>query len=97
LPLDRLVESSLFHKSAFEGTEKSTFGLAYPMSNFPLLSQGDHPILGTPCWYLHPCETVTAVEEILSERTIVKEGVYPLAFLEAWFTILSGVVDLRAQ
>ncbi|KAF8231848.1 hypothetical protein L208DRAFT_1398182, partial [Tricholoma matsutake] len=23
----------------------------------PLLSQGDHPTLGTPCWYLHPCQS----------------------------------------
>ncbi|KAJ7283730.1 hypothetical protein C8J57DRAFT_1293396, partial [Mycena rebaudengoi] len=54
LSLDDLVQTTLFHRFAFEGTESTTFALSLPASAFPLLSQGDHPTLGTPCWYFHP-------------------------------------------
>ncbi|KAG8995502.1 hypothetical protein FRB94_009122 [Tulasnella sp. JGI-2019a] len=64
---------------------------------FPLLTQGDHPILGTPCWYLHPCESPAAVQEIMKE--IIRDGLTAsdehLMYLKTWFMVLSGIVDLR--
>lgn len=70
---------------------------------FPLLTQGDHPILGTPCWYLHPCETSAAICEILeaklgsgwddtSDDVLLRCLVQ---WLEAWFLIVGGVMDLN--
>jgi len=56
--------------------------------SFPLLSQGGHPTLETPCWYLHPCETAKAVEELLSE----KEPGWNM--IEAWLLIVGNVVEL---
>lgn len=58
-----------------------------------MLSQGDHPTLGTPCWYLHPCHTAEAVEEIMKEVNC--EGDRLLRWMEAWFTMLGNVIDFR--
>jgi ubiquitin-like-conjugating enzyme ATG10 len=63
-----------------------------------LLTQGDHPVLGVPCWYLHPCETSNAVVDILKEK---EDGQWEdgeqgwTRWLEAWFVVLSTAVDLR--
>ncbi|KAJ7276284.1 hypothetical protein B0H12DRAFT_1084534 [Mycena haematopus] len=90
LALDDLVRTTLFHRFAFEGTESTSFGVSLPGSAFPLLSQGDHPTLGTPCWHFHPCESATAVEEIMTElreqRTV--------RWLETWFMVLEQVVHM---
>lgn len=58
------------------------------MSMFPLLSQGEHPTLGMPCWYLHPCETAVAVEEIVAE---MGGGAN---VIEGWLLIVGNVVEL---
>ncbi|TRM67976.1 hypothetical protein BD626DRAFT_480410 [Schizophyllum amplum] len=98
LRIDDLVRTSLFRPAAFETTERNSFAVTPSASTFPLLSQGDHPILGTPCWYLHPCETATALREIVSElqcddgdsreRCLTRT-------LKAWFMVLSSIVDLQ--
>ncbi|KAJ6599142.1 hypothetical protein DFH09DRAFT_26429 [Mycena vulgaris] len=95
LSLDELVHATLFHRFAFEGTESTTFALSLPASAFPLLSQGDHPSLGTPCWYFHPCQSAAAVDEIMAE---LGEQL-PLAqrlvrWMEAWFMVLGTVVNM---
>lgn len=60
-----------------------------------MLSQGDHPTLNTPSWYLHPCHTAEVVGEIMKE---VDGNVdRPLRWLEAWLMMLANVVDLRAE
>ncbi|KAJ7179247.1 hypothetical protein C8R46DRAFT_887406 [Mycena filopes] len=89
LPLDDLVRTTLFHRFAFEGTESTTFAVSLPGSAFPLLSQGDHPTLGTPCWYFHPCESAAAVDEIMTELGEKARG-----WLETWFMVLGTVVNL---
>jgi ubiquitin-like-conjugating enzyme ATG10 len=69
---------------------------------FPLLTQGDHPVLGTPCWYLHPCETSTAISEILAETigdtwddsSEENHSQCLVKWLEAWFLVVSSVLDL---
>ncbi|KAG6837563.1 hypothetical protein H0H93_007744 [Arthromyces matolae] len=68
LTLTDLVRTTLFRPFAFENTELSTFGITRPDSSFPILSQGEHPTLGTPCWYLHPCATDAAVTELMTEN-----------------------------
>ncbi|KAG2369884.1 hypothetical protein BDR07DRAFT_1387296 [Suillus spraguei] len=49
----------------------------------------EHPTLGTPCWYFHPCETANAVQEILNETE--RRSV---SWMEAWFTVLSTAIDM---
>ena len=88
------MNTSLFRVSSLAGTELTPFGLGPPDSAFPLLTQGDHPTLGTPCWHLHPCETEAAVcevmREVLHEEWTDSERL--VRWLEAWFMVLSTVV-----
>ncbi|KAJ6516011.1 hypothetical protein C8R45DRAFT_809589 [Mycena sanguinolenta] len=90
LALDDLVHTTLFHRFAFEGTESTSFGVSLPGSAFPLLSQGDHPTLGTPCWYFHPCESAAAVEEIMAELGEKS----PVRWLETWLMVVAQVVSM---
>jgi ubiquitin-like-conjugating enzyme ATG10 len=87
-----------FRNSGIDVTETTAQPKENDNAQFPLLSQGDHPILGTSHWYFHPCETSAAVKEILEEMPDVQwdqHGVEPpLRWLEAWFAILSTVIDL---
>ncbi|KAG9317548.1 hypothetical protein JVU11DRAFT_1754 [Chiua virens] len=94
--LSEIVHTSLLRKHALDGMEVTAFSIGDPTSNFPLLSFGDHPSLGTQCWYLHPCETGPAVEEILAARaeTRPEDTARDVEWLEAWFVVLSCVVDV---
>ncbi|KAG2077502.1 hypothetical protein BDR04DRAFT_1043604 [Suillus decipiens] len=89
LQLTDIMQTSLLREDVCEGTVATTFAVSHPAMNFPLLSQGEHPTLGTPCWYFHPCETANAVQEILNESER-----RPVSWMEAWFTVLSTAVDM---
>ncbi|KAF9452478.1 hypothetical protein P691DRAFT_804615 [Macrolepiota fuliginosa MF-IS2] len=97
LPLPDIVKSSLFKSIACDdGFEVSSYAISLPTSTFPLLSHGDHPTLGSPCWYFHPCETSAALKELLAE---VKEDDWDetatlVRQLELWFMVLCSVVNL---
>ncbi|KAG1820267.1 uncharacterized protein BJ212DRAFT_1266419 [Suillus subaureus] len=93
LQLIDIMQTSLLREDVCEGTVASTFAVSHPTMNFPLLSQGEHPTLGTPCWYFHPCETASAVQEILKESE--GNSRRPLSWMEAWFTVLSTAVDMQ--
>lgn len=93
LSLDDLVRTTLFRRFAFEGTENTSFGVSQPGSAFPLLSQGDHPTLGTPCWYFHPCESAAAVTELMAELDEIGKHQL-LRWLETWFMVLGTVVNM---
>jgi ubiquitin-like-conjugating enzyme ATG10 len=69
-------------------------------SVFPLLSQGDHPVLQILCWYFHPCETERAVKELLRERQTAEgqDGAATMGteqWLETWLVVLSTLVNLE--
>jgi ubiquitin-like-conjugating enzyme ATG10 len=36
------------------------------LSTKALLSQGEHPVLGTPFWFLHPCGTAAFMAELFA-------------------------------
>lgn len=94
LPLADIVHSSLFKFPP--DSETTTFALTLPAASFPLLSQGEHPILGTPCWYLHPCESDAAVSELLSEIQQVgwSEEMKLVGWMEMWFMTVGTVLDV---
>jgi ubiquitin-like-conjugating enzyme ATG10 len=99
LPLRDIIGTTLFHSHVLPRCANTApHGISMPGSNFPLLSQGDHPVLGTAAWYLHPCETSVAVTELLDaavdgyERASDKSLLH---LMESWFLILCSVVDLR--
>ncbi|KAG2348812.1 hypothetical protein BDR05DRAFT_873884 [Suillus weaverae] len=93
LQLTDIMKTSLLREDVCEGTVATTFAVSHPATNFPFLSQGEHPTLGTPCWYFHPCETASAVQEILKESEEINRR--PLGWMEAWFTVLSTAVDMQ--
>lgn len=68
-------------------------------AQFPLLSSGDHPILGTPHWYFHPCETSPAIKELLDQSPIAdwdpNNTDSLVRWLKAWFAVLSAAVDMN--
>ncbi|KAI9574590.1 hypothetical protein HD554DRAFT_67401 [Boletus coccyginus] len=93
--LSDIMHTSLLRKHAFDGMLATAFSIGDSASNFPLLSFGDHPSLGSQCWYLHPCETGPAVEEMLAAWSgAPQDSAGHVQWLEAWFLLLSCVVDL---
>ncbi|KAI0352700.1 hypothetical protein OH77DRAFT_1484878, partial [Trametes cingulata] len=96
LSLDEVVKSSLFRRHALPSPDGNTFALTLPDSSLALLSQGDHPTLGTPAWYFHPCHTSEAVGEILAESGGAGSGDELLRWMQVWFMVLSNIVDFFA-
>ncbi|EKM59638.1 uncharacterized protein PHACADRAFT_86031, partial [Phanerochaete carnosa HHB-10118-sp] len=94
LTLEEIVLSSMFLRSALPGTRRTSFALETPDSSFAMLSQGEHPTLNTPCWYLHPCHTAEVVDEIMKEADCGNVD-RSLRWLEAWFMVLANVVDFK--
>ena len=72
---------------------QTDFALQIRDACFPLLSQGEHPVLGIPCWYFHPCETSTAMKELLDGETEREKSM--THWLKLWFMVLSSFVNLR--
>ncbi|KAF8524747.1 hypothetical protein JB92DRAFT_3109267 [Gautieria morchelliformis] len=99
LPLQDMIGTSLFRPHMFpRSISTASHGISMPDSNFPLLSQADHPVLGTPCWCFHPCETAAAVAELLEAAGdpgvhLSDQGL--LRWMEAWFLVLCSVVDIQ--
>lgn len=55
------------------------------------ISQGDHPVLGVPYYFVHPCNTVDAMREWELEW---RKGMGPEAYLGIWIGLVGGVVGL---
>lgn len=53
------------------------------------ISQGDHPVLGLPYYFVHPCNTADAVREWERE-----DGIGPEEYLRIWIGLVGGVVGL---
>lgn len=92
LALREITSSSLFRPQVLPN-EQVPYGIHLSNSAFAMLSQGDHPVLGIPCWYLHPCHTADVVGEILNE-TEIGEKEYAIRYLEAWFMVMNNLVTL---
>ncbi|KAI9001172.1 hypothetical protein BD414DRAFT_452306 [Trametes punicea] len=96
LPLNAIVKSALFRRHALPSPDENTFALTLPDSSLALLSQGDHPTLGTPSWYFHPCHTSEVVGEIVAESDAREDGDELLRWMEVWFMIIGNIVDFFA-
>ncbi|TFK28809.1 hypothetical protein FA15DRAFT_664873 [Coprinopsis marcescibilis] len=96
MSLDDLMTTSFFKFDAPVGPQSTSFALTLLDTPFPLLSQGDHPTLGTPCWYFHPCETEASVAELVREVAEVDwSEEYRLArWLDLWLMTVGTVVNL---
>ncbi|KAF8528853.1 hypothetical protein BU17DRAFT_36913 [Hysterangium stoloniferum] len=94
LSLQDIMNTSLFRKETLpEQVATTAHGLSMPHSNFPLLSQGDHPVLGIPFWFFHPCETSNAVLELVHARDDLHR-VDDSTWIETWFLILSSIINM---
>ncbi|KAK4513075.1 uncharacterized protein ATC70_000113 [Mucor velutinosus] len=51
-----------------------------------IVSQNDHPMLGTPCWYIHPCDTPSLMSTMAFE---------PLDYLKVWLSVYGPIVKCR--
>ncbi|KIM33549.1 hypothetical protein M408DRAFT_61273 [Serendipita vermifera MAFF 305830] len=104
LGLEEVVSTSLFKPSTLSRTtvhethiDLGNSHLDPTASVFPLLSQGDHPVLQTRCWYFHPCETERAVKELLKERQDGGDTMGLEQWLEIWLVVLSSVVNMEEE
>jgi ubiquitin-like-conjugating enzyme ATG10 len=96
LRLDDILQTSLFRLDISPHYAKTIFGLTEPNAAFPLLSYGDHPVLGMPCWCFHPCETSKAVDELVKEmgQDGRSEDENLLQWMRAWFLVLRNTVNI---
>lgn len=93
LPLSQIVRLPLFRSGLFpEFDQDSSFAVQGSESSFAMLSQGDHPTLGTPSWYLHPCHTSDMVGEILDEHSGSNIG-RGARWIESWFLVMNNAVN----
>lgn len=95
LPLQTILQTSLFKVKPPRDSEITDFALTLQSSTFPLLSQGEHPTLDIPCWYLHPCESATAVNEFIAEEAsnLSQEALWS-RWLEVWLMIVGSVLNV---
>lgn len=94
--LAELLASSFFKVKPPRGSEANDFSLTLPSIPFPLLSQGELPGAGTPCWYFHPCESANAVDEFLVSvvETSWSEETRLVRWIELWVMIVGSVLDV---
>jgi ubiquitin-like-conjugating enzyme ATG10 len=111
LPLADLLRSTIFHSSRSNSrtypfstlltssTPNDPADLDAPAPPPPFLSQADHPTLGTPSWFLHPCETEAIMSEVLASGDTGSGGALDPGWrgdwLESWLMVVGSVVDLR--
>ncbi|CAE6522043.1 unnamed protein product [Rhizoctonia solani] len=104
VPLAQVVNTARFRRRTLLDTagEVAEYGIQPTETGnaqFPLLSQGDHPITGASHWYFHPCETSASVKEILGQTLDVPwDPSNPkclLCWLKAWLAVLTTAVDLN--
>jgi len=92
------MNTSILRRHALPEIQATPYALVQPDASFPLLSQGDHPTLGTPGWFIHPCGTACAIGELIGERQKGEEmaGVDDdwLQWLETWFMMMENIVGL---
>ncbi len=96
------MNTSLLRRHVLPEIQVTPYALTQPDASFPLLSQGDHPTLGTPSWFIHPCGTACAIGELIGERKKAEEmpeGMPEVSddwldWLETWFMMIGGIVDL---
>lgn len=94
LSLADICRLPLFRPQSLFGQQVASFAVQDAISSMALLSQGDHPTLGSPCWYVHPCNTSAIVGELMAEvedKTWTDE-VRCLRWIEAWFMVLGNVL-----
>lgn len=92
LQLAHALATSLFQPFAVDETPTAK-SENEDSRTFPKLSQAEHPATGHPCLMLHPCETVSTLDEVLKAAGGLRPG--GLDVLVAWFMLVSTFIDIR--
>ncbi|KZW03924.1 hypothetical protein EXIGLDRAFT_8627 [Exidia glandulosa HHB12029] len=94
--LEAILRTNLFKQHVTRSVARTAHSLSLPGEDadapFPLLSQGDHPVLGRPCWFLHPCGIPTALAELMEESDM---SAHSAVWIDTWLSLISTVIDLR--
>jgi len=56
------------------------------------ISHGDHPILGTPYYFIHPCRTADLLQDIQKDNKDISHE----QLLQVWLGLVGGVVNIPA-
>ncbi|KAI8355580.1 autophagocytosis associated protein [Blakeslea trispora] len=68
-------------------TQQEIYQFIIPKSQQDIvLSQSDHPLLGTPYWYIHPCHTRNAMETIQFRKQ---------DYIKMWLSIFGPLVQCK--
>ena len=54
------------------------------------LSMTDHPVTGTPAYFVHPCRTAEAMSAVTARRNMRPEG-----YLLAWLGLIGPSIGLQ--
>ena len=92
MPLHDILKSTLFLQD-FPDSQQTGFAVQIPGQPFPMLTQAEHPISGTPCWSLHPCATQDALGELIkADETFTGS---PTRMLELWLLLVGNIINLN--
>ena len=60
------------------------------------LTQTEHPLLGMPCYHVHPCNTATLMASVLNDDTSSDELTmkWQTRYLIMWLSLVSPLVNL---
>lgn len=75
-------------------THLSSLSSATAASHQGSISQQDHPVLGVPYFYVHPCETAVLMNAVRPGEggNVGEEG-----YLRAWLSLVGGAVGVRVK
>ncbi|RUS17765.1 autophagocytosis associated protein [Endogone sp. FLAS-F59071] len=75
-------------------THLSSLSSATAASRQGSISQQDHPVLGVPYFYVHPCETAALMSAVRPGEggCVGEEG-----YLRAWLSLVGGAVGVRVK
>lgn len=73
-----------FYSDGTPLSQKEIFQYIIPDSyQDAIISQNDHPILGIPCWYVHPCDT----------RSLMKTMTFDSSdYIKVWLSVYGPIV-----
>ena len=86
------MQTSFFKLEPPNGSEATNYSLTLPTKSFPVISHGEHPTTGLPCWYFHPCESEKAVNEFMQEEDTEAGSLG--RWLEIWLMIVGSILNV---
>lgn len=92
VPLDQLTRLGVVH--SLGSAPQQTDGMV------AAISVGDHPRTGLPSYYLHPCNTASALEGLLSSDPRTEDGKEEergWTYMSTFISLCASAVEMRAS